>query len=88
LLLAARECDGYREVVLVAEDILGLRNAAPFKPFRLHLSDGRTFVVENPDTLWVFRNRVNLAFPAEPGHALDREEKIAMVHIVRVEELS
>ncbi len=72
--------------MLKPEDILVLRDATPFVPFDLHLSDGRTIRIENRDSMWVFKNRVNVAFPSGEGRALDREERIALMHIVSVVE--
>jgi hypothetical protein len=72
--------------MLKAEDILALRDASPFVPFHLHLSDGRTIRIDNRDFLWVFKHRVNVATPSGEGRPLDREERIALMHIVSVEQ--
>jgi hypothetical protein len=72
--------------MLKPEDILALRDADPFVPFQLHLSGGRTIDVANRDFMWVFRNRVHVAIPSGEGRPLDREERIALLHIVSVEE--
>ncbi|MBI2926327.1 MAG: hypothetical protein HYY24_11570 [Verrucomicrobia bacterium] len=74
--------------MLKPEDILALRDAEPFVPFDLHLSDGRTFHIENRDFMWVFKNRVHVAIPSGEGRPLDREERIALMHIVSAEELA
>ena len=74
--------------MLKPEDILALRDAEPFVPFDLHVSDGRTFHIENRDFMWVFKNRVHVAIPSGEGRPLDREERIALMHIVSVEELA
>jgi hypothetical protein len=72
--------------MLKPEDILALRDAQPFVPFQLHLSDGRTIGVNNRDFIWVFKNRINVAIPSDAGHLLDREERIALMHIVSIAE--
>jgi hypothetical protein len=72
--------------MLRPEAILALRDANPFVPFQLHLSDGRTVTVNNRDFVWVFQNRVNVAIPSGEGRPLDREERIALIHIVSVAE--
>ncbi len=72
--------------MLKPEEILPLRDANPFVPFRLHLSDGRAIQVDDRDFMWVFRNRVHVATPSGEGRPLDREERIALMHIVSVEE--
>ncbi|MEK7675301.1 MAG: hypothetical protein AAB676_05640 [Verrucomicrobiota bacterium] len=68
------------------EDILVLREANPFVPFHLRLSDGRTLCIENRDFVWVFKNRVHVAIPSGAGRPLDREERVALMHIVSIEE--
>ena len=52
------------------EDILVLREANPFVPFHLRLSDGRTLCIENRDFVWVFKNRVHVAIPSGAGRPL------------------
>ncbi len=74
--------------MLKAEEILELRDAHPFGPFQLHLSDGRSIRIENRDCLWVFKNRVQVAIPSGAGRPLDREERIALLHVVSAEELA
>ncbi len=31
-----------------------MREAKPFKPFEIHLNDGHTLVISNPDYLYIF----------------------------------
>jgi hypothetical protein len=67
------------------EEICNYLHAAPFEPFRLHLTDGRHIDVRHPDNLLLTRrvavvgvsDVTNAAFP-------DRTETIALIHIVSV----
>ena len=68
------------------EDILALRDANPFVPFDLHLSDGRTVRIDNRDVLWVGSRRVTVGIPSGPDRLIDREERIALIHIVSLVE--
>jgi hypothetical protein len=36
---------------MTIEEIRKFRNAEPFRPFRLHLSDGRRFLVKHPENI-------------------------------------
>jgi hypothetical protein len=74
--------------MLKPEDILDLRDADPFVPFDLHLSDGRVIRVDNRDFLWVGRRRITLGIPTGPSRLVDREERIALLHIVSAVETS
>ncbi|MBM3841188.1 MAG: hypothetical protein FJ398_25190 [Verrucomicrobia bacterium] len=73
--------------MLKPEDILALRDADPFVPFQLHLSDGRTVRVENRDFIWVGRHRITIGLPSGSTRLVDREERIALMHIASAEEL-
>ena len=66
--------------------IEAMLNASPFVPFNLHLSDGRTIKIEHPDFVWTFKNRITIGIRSGEGRRVDREEKIALLHIVSVEE--
>ena len=46
----------------------------------------RSIAVNNRDFVWVFNNRVNVAIPSGAGRPLDREERIALLHIINVAE--
>ena len=74
--------------MLKPEDILALRDANPFVPFHLHLSDGRTIEIDNRDFMWVGRHRVTIGIPSGPDRLVDREERIALMHIVSLEEVA
>jgi len=69
------------------EDILLLRDANPFVPFELHLSDGRTLRVDNRDFLWVGRHRLTLGIPSGASRLVDREERVALMHVVSAVEI-
>jgi hypothetical protein len=70
------------------QDIREMLRATPFVPFRLHTTEGRSYVIRHPDEAIVLFTRVVLAAPtdSENGFA-ERLEHIALAHIVRVEEL-
>ncbi len=71
-----------------AQDLLELLRKRPFIPFRIHATDGKTFDVRHPDQALVLRTRVILPLGAGPGDVPDRSEHLALVHIVRLEELA
>jgi hypothetical protein len=68
------------------DDLLELTRRQPFAPFRIHVTGGVTYDVRHPDQIIVLRSRAVLA--AAGDNAIpDRLEHVALVHIVRVEEL-
>ena len=57
----------------------------PFRPFRLHLTNGVVFEVRHPDQAFVVRDRVTLGAgdPAvAPAH---RRTDVALLHITHIE---
>lgn len=69
-----------------ANDLIALLGTRPFVPFRIFASEGRTHDVHHPDQALVGLIHVNLPLPA-PGGIPERFERLALRHIVRVEDL-
>ena len=72
---------------MIAQDLLEFLRARPFRPFRIHGTDGRSRDVRHPDEALVFRTRVILPLGAE-GEMPEASEHLALAHIVRLEELA
>ncbi len=56
-------------------------------PFRIHATDGQTYDVRHPDQALVLRTRVILPLPGDADQVPERSEYLALIHIVRAEEL-
>lgn len=69
------------------DDLLELVRRQPFAPFRVHITGGKTYDVRHPDQIIVLRSRAVVAVGGENGVG-DRLEHIALVYVVRVEELA
>ncbi|MCA9154911.1 MAG: hypothetical protein R3C99_24435 [Pirellulaceae bacterium] len=69
------------------DDLLELVRRQPFVPFRLHVTDGKSYEVYHPDQIIVLRSRAVLAVGGS-SHLRDRLEHIGLVHVTRLEELS
>lgn len=69
-----------------AEDLLELVRAKPFVPLRIHTTDGQRYEVRHPDQIIVLRSRLVLGVGGENGVA-ERLEHVALLHVVRIEEL-
>ena len=73
--------------MFTAEYLRNLMSAHPFKPFRICMSDGKSFDIPNHDAALVARSYVEVARdPDEKGFA-DIFDRCAILHITRVEEL-
>ena len=72
---------------MVAQDLLELLRARPFKPFRLVGTDGRVRAARHPDEALVLRTRVVLPVAGSDG-VPEATEQVALAHIVRMEEFA
>jgi hypothetical protein len=59
----------------------------PFKPFRIHLTNGATFEVRHPEQAAVSRATVDLAYPnsTDAGLAGERAVTVVLLHITHLE---
>ena len=66
------------------------KNAQPFEPFRVVMTDGKWFDIQHPNLLWPGRSTVlvGLQDPGEQPGVFNRYVSVAMLHVVRVEPLA
>jgi hypothetical protein len=70
------------------EDIRELKDAQPFAPFRICLTDGKSYDVPHRDFVMVARNVIDIGIASSPGSGIyDQIVRISPLHIVRVENL-
>lgn len=73
--------------MFTAHNLKEWMNAQPFKPFRVHMSDGKSFDVTNHDVAFVKRHELEVGLdPDEEGIAM-RFAHCAILHITQIEEL-
>ena len=70
-----------------SEDIRDFLQRKPFQPFRLTLTDGRTYEVRHPEMAMVGRSIVAIGVPAanDPEPVFDRLVTVSLLHIMQVE---
>jgi len=68
------------------EDLLELIRRRPFRPFRIHARDGSRYEVRHPDQIIILRSRAVIGVGSDNGLP-ERVEHLALVHVVRLEEL-
>ena len=62
----------------------------PFAPFRLHVSDGVSYVIKHPDLLWLGPGYAIIGLPPsvpQAGLMIERHEVVDLEHITRLEPL-
>jgi hypothetical protein len=71
------------------QDVLEFLRRRPFRPFRLTLTDGRTYDVMHPELAIVGRSsvEVGLARPEDPDNIAERLISVSLLHIMQIEPL-
>jgi len=71
------------------EDISEYVKRLPFQPFRLTLTDGRTYEVHHPELAMVGRSTVAIGLPrpGDPEPVYDRLVTVSLLHVMQVEAL-
>ncbi|MGD0898873.1 MAG: hypothetical protein ABR915_13630 [Thermoguttaceae bacterium] len=69
------------------EDIREFLHRRPFQPFRLTLTDGRSYEVRHPELAMVGRSTVivGLAAPGEAEPVFDRAVTVSLLHIMQMQ---
>jgi hypothetical protein len=72
-----------------SDDILSFVQRQPFQPFRLTLTDGRTYEINHPELAMVGRSTVAIGIPGqgESGPVYDRLVTVSLLHIMQAEPL-
>jgi hypothetical protein len=71
------------------EDVLEASRVRPFKPFRIHVSDGAAYDLRHPEMVMVTRTSAVVGFP-EPDNvapAIERYSLVDLLHITRLEQI-
>ena len=69
------------------EDIRGFLQQSPFRPFRVTLTDGRTYEVRHPELAMVWRSTIAIGLPAptETNPVYDKLVTVSLLHVMQVE---
>ena len=71
------------------QDVRERLDRRPFEPFRICLTDGRTYDVTHPELCLLGRTTVHVAVPdPKVKRTIMRVDQCALVHIVRFESLN
>ena len=73
--------------MFTARQLTALMHAQPFKPFRIHLSDGRSFEVPTHDAAWVTESYIEIGLDLNSEGIARRSARCAILHITGIEEL-
>ncbi|HUD46048.1 MAG TPA: hypothetical protein VMR33_04415 [Candidatus Baltobacteraceae bacterium] len=73
--------------MMTAEQLRQRINEHPFRPFRLTLSDGRTFDVPNHDVALVKKNTIEVGTNLDGDSWAQKYIEYAILHITGIEDL-
>ncbi len=70
-----------------SDDILSFVRTQPFRPFRLTLTDGRTYDIGHPELAMVGRSTVTVGIPVpdEREPVYDRLVTVSLLHVMQIE---
>jgi len=70
------------------DDLQELIRRRPFRPFRVHLTDGSSLEVRHPDMFMIGRRSVTIGLAADPMQTFyDRATMVDLLHIMGTEPL-
>ena len=73
--------------MITASELKARMTAQPFVPFRVCISDGKSYDITNHDMMWVARNAVYIGVESSKADDIaDRVVQCAILHITRVED--
>jgi hypothetical protein len=72
------------------ENLLELVRHRPFEPFRLIVTDGKTYDVRHPETILVTRRTIFVSVPHQNQEQppFDRVDIVSLLHVTRLEPLN
>ena len=66
---------------MIAEEIRSLLQAQPFRPFTVHLTDGREVRIHHHDYAWLLPSGLQLIFESPEG-------KVHIINLTQISELT
>jgi len=73
--------------MITAKQVRDLLQSRPFKPFRIHLSDGTHHDVTNHDMAFVGKNTVEIGLNLDPDGFAEYFTRCSILHITKLEDL-
>lgn len=68
-------------------DLLEVLRRQPFEPFRLSLTNGKTFDIRHPDMAIVTKSTIHVGVPGTSGNG-DKAEGVVIVSLLHVVQLN
>ena len=72
---------------MMINEIKNLLHATPFRPVRIHVSDGKSYEVKHHDFFWIFPHKLVIAIPSKRPGIMEKDVHISLLHITAIEEV-
>ena len=59
----------------------------PFRPVRMHVSDGQSYRIEHPEFFILFEHKLIVAVPSKTPGVAANDVHLSLLHITAIEEL-
>jgi hypothetical protein len=73
--------------MFTAQQLNNLLEAQLFKPFRIRMSDGKSYDVPKHDAAWVLRNEIVIGMDVDADGFAQFGRRCAILHITSIEDL-
>lgn len=73
--------------MITAKQVRDLITAIPFKPFRIHMSDGSHYDISNRDVALVERTTIDVGLNLDADGIAERVVRCSILHIVKLEDI-
>ncbi len=70
-----------------ARQLKNFMDAKPFRPFKIHMSDGSIYDVPNHDAAFLTQSKIEIGLDLNQDGIARRSVHCAILHITQVEEL-
>ena len=75
-------------MIINALELKKRMEAQPFKPFRICITDGKTYDITNHDAMFVKRNCVQIGIDLDADFLAERFVECAIIPITRVDDIA
>ena len=71
-----------------ADEIRDRLKSLPFKPFRMHISDGSHYDIRHPDFLFVTKSLLTIGLESDDAELPERSTFVDPIHVTRLEPIT
>lgn len=66
-------------------ELYSVLHKSPFKPFRIQLTNGQSYVIQHPDFAWLKRTSILIGLSSGDDEVPDEHTECDLLHVVAIE---